>query len=150
MGERFIGQPPTPQERADLSARLEQLDQALEHRDRRQIERALAALFAVTKLPAEDRRNAAALISDYAPFFDDLPAWAVAEACLRLGRGEGESRAFAPAAPEIHRCAERLVFPLRGEAKAEERARIAEKVRKLCAVLDQTISELRSTRQRFR
>lgn len=104
-----------PKTRGELSDRLAEIDASLRHRDPRLLEAALIQLFAVTKTSASD--SAEDLATIYAAHLGGLPTWAVIDAIREIAQGRGESATFAPAAPEIHKRAERALMGIWHERK---------------------------------
>lgn len=84
-----------------LAGRYAEITRALAPCDPREIETPLLQLFALTKLPRPDSDSPEDLARLYAAHLCSLPAWAIVEACGFFARGGGDSKTFAPAAPEI-------------------------------------------------
>jgi hypothetical protein len=106
---------PTAEQRKYLEGRAERMRQWLAVRNSPAVKLALRAVFASSKASREERENHADLVEVYETLLNDLPSWAVTQACVAIARGAGQSDTFTPAAAEIHNRAELLAAPHRYE-----------------------------------
>ena len=106
---------PTAEQRKYLEGRAERMRQWLAVRDQKAVGDALRMVFATSKASREEREMHADLVDVYAGILNDLPSWAVTQACVEIARGAGQSDTFTPAAAEIHNRAELLAAPQRHE-----------------------------------
>jgi len=106
---------PTAEQRKYLEGRCERLRQFLAIRDAEAVGDALRMVFATSKASREEREMHADLVDVYRIVLNDLPSWAVTQACVEIARGAGQSDTFTPAAAEIHNRAELLAAPHRHE-----------------------------------
>jgi CDP-glycerol glycerophosphotransferase (TagB/SpsB family) len=106
---------PTAEQRQYLETRCAKLRQWLAVRDVESERKALRVVFATSKASREERENHADLVEVYLVVLNDLPSWAVTQACVEIARGAGQSDTFTPAAAEIHNRAELLAAPHRHE-----------------------------------
>lgn len=86
----------------------ERLPTSASRSDAAGVANALAKMFVAFRERADETE---ALIGDYGMILDDLPAWAIIDACTRFARGKVTDRrnAFTPTAAEIHEVADGLV-----------------------------------------
>ena len=106
---------PSVEQRKYLEGRSARIRQWLAVRDREAVVDALRTVFAVSKASREERETHADLVAVYVSILNDLPSWAVVQACVEIARGAGQSDVFTPAAAEIHNRAELLAAPHRFE-----------------------------------
>ena len=102
---------PSVEQRRYLEARSAKIRLWLTVRDQEAVVDALRTVFAVTKASREERETHADLVAVYVSILNDLPSWAVVQACVEIARGAGQSDTFTPAAAEIHNRAELLAAP---------------------------------------
>jgi hypothetical protein len=113
----------TGAEREQIRDRVEQLRAAIEARDPRATQRAIAGMMLSYPSGRASGDEAAAVVAAYVNALSDLPPWAITEAVNRFIRGHvpAANAAFAPSGAEIHQEARKVVTPLLAELRTLDR-----------------------------